>query len=219
MLTSIAVALSFSGCGTPFLPKISDLDPNKLGPVSVNLDQDGADRPKYLSDASGYGTNAAQVGVGGIATALIWRSVSLSGGQAEIDKLSHATGPFERPLILNNVQAALKSAGVNIQPNARASLTLKLVGYGIYKNSQEMGYGRVDGFATLKNASGRLVWKAEVSGLSSSAYNIKDLFANPELYKQAIQSASANFANLMYSTPTIPDIRAKRGYEEAARTP
>jgi hypothetical protein len=95
---------------------------------------------------------------------------------------------------------------------------LKLFGYGIYKNSHEIAYGTVDGFGILKNASGRLVWKAEATGLSDTAYNIKDLLANPALYKQAIESASANFATLLYNAPCIPDKGAKRGYEEVART-
>jgi hypothetical protein len=122
LLLLAAVAISLSGCGTPapfFRARIGDVDPNKLGPVSLNLDEDGADRPKYFSDASAYGAQAAQEGVGGIITAEVWKAASLGGGQAGIDKLSRATGLFERPLILNDVQTALKNAGINSRMRPR----------------------------------------------------------------------------------------------------
>ena len=219
-LVLAVVAILFSGCAsTAFRARISDVDPNKLGPVSVQFDAGSADRPKYLSEASAYGAEAAQEGVGGVLTAEAWKAISLGGGQAEIDRISRATGPFERPLIMNDFQTALKGGGIFIQPNAPASLTLELIGYGIFKNNHEVAYGTVHGFGILKNASGRLVWKAEATGLSASAYNIKDFFTNPQLYKQAIQSASMNFAALLYNSPCIPDRGAKKGYEEVARAP
>jgi hypothetical protein len=203
IIVAILCTALFTGCATrPPRLTLRQMNASQVGPVSCEFDPAGKERAKYWSAAAQ--ADLASGGGGGLAgllTAAAMAGISSAGGQSQLDAVTKATGAFERPLLMSEVEPSMKGAGFSLQSGAPAKLSVRLIQYGLYKNFNEMAVAIIDADVELRDSTGRRIWRGQVRGTSANANKLKDYAANPELYRQGILSAATSFSQSLLDTP------------------
>ena len=198
LLASVSSALLVSCVPRP--QPLAALGPQKIGPVSCQLDPRGAMNPYYSNSWS----NAAKDQVGnnnnGLLVNLIMVGVSEAArapGQAKLTKISQASGSQERQQILDNVRKQLIAAGYTVRDGAPSSFVVNVSHYGMYKGLSGNAQQGILGSLSLNNSSGQNIWSIS-SGTSATTAppgrKFEEYEANPNLYRVDFDEAAKGFA-------------------------
>jgi len=151
LFLAVSTILLCSGCTYRFK------SPSETGTFgSYEIDNSGPKKPAYNSYVS---ETERQYILGAPLEVIVRESISAAsraGGQSQLNAVNKKLGPFERPLILSEVQKMFTAAGYNYQPNAKGVFTLSITKYGLYKNRDGTAYAAVSGIGMLRNSNGKL---------------------------------------------------------------
>lgn len=198
LLASVASALLVSCVPRP--QPLGALGPQKIGPVSCQLDPRGANNPQYSNSWSNAAKDQAGNSNNGLVASLIMAGISEAArapGQAKLTKISQASGGQERQQILANVRKQLVAAGYTVRDGAPSTFVVNVSYYGMYKGLSGNAQQGIIGCVSLNDSAGKNIWTIN-SGTAATAAQpgrkFEEYEANPNLYRTDFEEAAKNFA-------------------------